>query len=158
MSYDTWFIREAYIRREEKWPEASAQSYFLDGVESRILEALYERCKFICRSGQGAKLDHISLQFDGAYLLMSPMPDDFKKSAEEAIYRKTGFKVNLLEKRRRFLLEVLLKRATEVERNTDPTPGSPLYDRGDCILLSIYRLVGILTSARRSMKLHCLNL
>ena len=65
---------------KKKWSEASAQSYFLAGVESRILEAFREYCKFICRSGQAASLEHISLQFDGADVLINPMPDDFKKS------------------------------------------------------------------------------
>ena len=127
---------------EKKWSEASAHPYFLAGVESRILEAFREYCKFICRSGQSSRLEHISLQFDGADVMISPMPDDFEKSAEDAIYRKKDFKVKSVEKRRKFLLELLIERATSTELNTDPIPGSPLYDRGNCILLAIYRLMG----------------
>ena len=81
-----------------KWSEVSAQPYFLAGFESGILEASREHCKFICRSGQVSKLEHISLQFGGADVLINPMPGDFKKSAEDAIYRKTDFKVKLVEK------------------------------------------------------------
>ena len=80
-----------------KWSDASAQSYFLDGVESRILAAFYERCKFLRISGQGDMIGHISLQFGGSDVLISQMPADFKKSADDAIYRKTDFKVKLVE-------------------------------------------------------------
>ena len=44
-------------------------------------------------------LENISLHFDGADVLIKPMPDNFEKSADEAIDRKAGFKVKLVGKR-----------------------------------------------------------
>ena len=82
----------------KSWPEARAQSYFLAGIESRMTFAFYEYCKNLC-SGEGELyLAHMGLQFDGADVLVRPFPDNFRSQAETWIQKRTGFRVNLVEK------------------------------------------------------------
>ena len=124
------------------WAEASAQSYLIAGVEARVLGALADHCNYLCRSGQDCALDHISLQFDGADILMRPFPPNFKTGAEEAIKTRTGYEVNIVEKRHEFFIDAIIDKAAEVERYTHPPQTSVLYDQGNCIILAIYRHVG----------------
>ena len=83
----TYMIPDVYekldIDGKKNWAEASAQSYFLTGIEAGILEAIVEHCAYLCSSGSGRVLDHISLQFDGAEIAMRPFPMDFKKISIE---------------------------------------------------------------------------
>ena len=130
------------IDGKKNWAEASAQSYFLAGIEARIPEALVEHCEFLCRGGSGRVLDHISLQFGGAEIAIRSFHMGFKKSAENFIDEKTGFKVNLVEKTHKFLLDLVICDAESIERIGIPDAMSPLYEQGNCILLSLYLLEG----------------
>ena len=130
------------IEGKKNWAEASAQSYFLAGVESRVLEALVEHCESLCTGGSGRVLDHISLQFDGAEISMRPFPMDFKCSAEKFISEKTGFKVNLVEKTHKFLLDLVSCDAESIGRIQVPDARSPLYEQGNSVLLAMYILEG----------------
>ena len=67
------------------WPEASAQSYYLDGIESRAKFAFYEYCKNLCTGDGGPELLRASLQFDGSDVLIRPFPDYFRSRAERWI-------------------------------------------------------------------------
>ena len=124
------------------WAEASAQSYLIAGVEARVLGALAGHCNYLCRGGQDYALDHISLQFDGADILMRPFPPNFKTGAEEAIKARTGYDVTLVEKHHEFFTDAVINKAAEVERYAHPPQSSVLYDQGNCIILAIYRHVG----------------
>ena len=86
-------------------------------------------------------LDHLSLQFDGADILMKPFPSGFKSSAESAIKERTVYKVNLVEKMHSFFIDGIIRDATAVGRYSQPPPTSVLYEQRNCILLAIYRLV-----------------
>ena len=140
----TYMIPDLYTKLDvegrKNWTEASAQSYFLAGVEARVLEALVEHCVHICSNGAGRVMDHISLQFDGAEVVMRPFPADFKSSSEIYIAKKTGFTVNLVEKSHKFTLERVISEAIAIERIARPDARSPLFERGNCILLAMFLL------------------
>ena len=142
----TYMIPDVYekldIDGKKNWAEASAQSYFLTGIEAGILEAIVEHCAYLCSSGSGRVLDHISLQFDGAEIAMRPFPMDFKQSTESYVAKKTGFNVNLVEKTHKFLLELVISDPESIERIGLPDANSPLYEDGNCILLALYLLGG----------------
>ena len=87
-------------------------------------------------------LQHLSLQFEGGEILLMPFPENSKSSAEAAIKEKSGFGVNLAEKGRRFFLGELYGSAIRAERLESPITGSIIYECGNCIILSISRLVG----------------
>ena len=77
----------------KSWHEASAQSYFLDGIVSRVAFSFYEYCKNLC-SGEGEPfLAHMSLLFDGADVLIRPFPGNFRTQAETWIEERTGLRV-----------------------------------------------------------------
>ena len=71
-------------------------------MEARALNALAESFVSLCGSGGSSVLDHLSLQFDGADILMKPFPSGFKASAESAIKERTGYKINLVGKMQSF--------------------------------------------------------
>ena len=77
----------------KSWPDASAQSYFLAGIESRVAFSFYEYCKHLCSGEGGPFLAHMSLQFDGADVLIRPFPGNFRTKAETWIEERTGFRV-----------------------------------------------------------------
>ena len=87
-------------------------------------------------------MDHISLQFDGAEIAMRPFPPDFKGSAELFIAKKTGFKVNLVEKSHHFLLDLVIREAITSGRIACPDAKSPLFEKGNGILLAMFLLEG----------------
>ena len=133
---------------EKSWPEASAQSYFLAGIESRVTYSFYEYCKNLC-SGEGARcLTHMSLQFDGADVAISPFPDNFRSQAETWIEERTGFRVDLVEKKHFFFAEYISMDAVEISNSPLPPRNSPLRKPGNCILLALYRLAGNQEMAR----------
>ena len=58
---------------KQRWGEASAVSYFLEGIESRVIEALSEYCTRVSREYEGRReLRHLSLQFNGAEIWIDP--------------------------------------------------------------------------------------
>ena len=83
-------------------------------------------------------MDHISLQFGGAEVLMRPFPADFKNSAEIFAARQTGFTANPVGNPHKFLLGRVISDAIAIERIARPDAKSPLFERGSCILLAIY--------------------
>ena len=80
----THMIPEVYEKFEtdgkRNWSEARAQSYFLSGVEALFLVAFVARRKQLRISGSGRAMFHISLQFGGSEVLMTPSPVYFKNS------------------------------------------------------------------------------
>ena len=85
----------------------------------------------------GRVLDHLSLQLDGADVIMKPSPSGHKASAESAIEERAARKANLVEKMHSFSLDVIIREATAVDRYSQPPPTSILYEQGNCILLAI---------------------
>ena len=139
-------IPDVYERLQQDpckhWPEASAQSYFLAGIEARVMFAFYQFCKNICEGEGGPSLSHMSLQFDGADVAILPFPDDFRDSAERWILDTTGFRVNLVEKRHKFFGSNVVAGAVEVE-NAPPLPYDSILEKpGNSILLALCRLAG----------------
>ena len=127
---------------EKPWPEASAQSYFLAGIESRVIYSFYEYCKNLCSFDGGPYLTHMSLQFDGADVMIRPFPDNFRPQAETWIEERTGFRVDLVEKKHFFFAEYITREAVEISNLPLPPRTSSLRKPGNCILLALYRLVG----------------
>ena len=104
--------------------------------------AFYEYCKNLCSGDGGADLLHMSLQFDGADVLIRPFPDNFRSMDERWIEQNTGFQVNLVEKKHIFFADYVTREAVEVENAAPPPYDSMLGKPGNCILLAMYRLVG----------------
>ena len=125
---------------KKKWAEGSAQSYFLARIEARVLDSFASHCVEICKPVSGRVLEHLSLQFDGAEVLMDSFPPDFKVSAEDAIARDTGFIVSLSEKRHFFAGDEIVISALSAYQSLDPPSGSILYEPGNCVILALYRV------------------
>ena len=93
----TYMIPDAYgkldIDGKKNWAEASAQSYFLAGVEARILEAIAEHCAYLCSSGSGRVLDHTSLQFGGAEIATRPFHMNFKNKQRVSSRKRPDLKL-----------------------------------------------------------------
>ena len=104
--------------------------------------AFYECCKQLCNADGGPKLLHMSLQFDGADVSILPFPDNFRPLAEKWISSRTGFSVNLVEKKHTFFADYVVREALDVENADQPPYGSVLGKPGNCILLAMYRLSG----------------
>ena len=125
---------------KKKWADGSAQSYFPARIEARVMDSFASHCVEICKPGSGRVLEHISLQFDGAEVLMDSFPPDFKGSAERAIARDTGFSVCLSEKRHFFAGDEIAISAVSAYQSLDPPCGSILYEPGNCVILALYRV------------------
>ena len=124
------------------WPEAIAQSYFQADIESRATFAFYEYCKNL-RTGDGCpELLHMILQFDGSDVSIRPFPDNFRSIDERWVEQSTGFRANLVEKRRNFSEEYVTMEEIEVEKNGASPYDSILGKSGNCIFLAMYRLSG----------------
>ena len=139
---DTRSLWEPNGRREEKWAESSVASHFLAGIEPVVLSSLAEHCRALCAEWNTRNLLHLSLQFDGAEILLNPYPVDSKSSPGAAIRDKSGFEVNLVEKHRKFPLHYVVLAPISAVRRDSPPIDSILYESGHCVLLSIFRLVG----------------
>lgn len=127
---------------KKKWAGESAMSHFLAGIESRVLGALEDHCKDLCNEEVAPDLVRISLQFGGGEILLMPFPENSESSAESAIKEKSGFDVNVAGKAHRFPIGHVFTSEVPVERRAKPRVGSIPYDNGNCMILSIFRLVG----------------
>ena len=85
---------------DRKWPESSAHAFLLQRIEARILHCLRN-------FASSHKLHHISLQFDGADIMISPPPPNFREDAQLYIFRQCGYNVNLAEKEHYFFGDYL---------------------------------------------------
>ena len=84
----------------------------------------------------------MSLQFDGADVAIAPFPGNSRASSERWIRDKTGFSVNLVEKKHNFFASNVVAGAVEVENAPPLHYDSILGKPGNCSLLDLYRLTG----------------
>ena len=85
---------------------------------------------------------HVSLQFGGADVLLRSPPEDFRSRAEAWIEKETGFRVELVEKANYFPDDFVMRDAVDVERAPFTGRNSSLAEKGNCISLAMYRLIG----------------
>ena len=85
---------------------------------------------------------HVSLQFDGADVLIRHFPEDSRSQAEAWIEKETGFRVELVEKSHYFPEDYVMRDAVDVGHAPCPGRNSSLAEKGNCILLALYRLIG----------------
>ena len=138
--------------REDMAGGECAVFFPLSSIEARVMYAFYDYCKKnYCCGEWGSELALLSLQFDGADVLLRPFRDDFGPRAEAWIEGETGFRVALAEKTHRFFGDYVARDAFDVEEAPCPGRNSPLKEKGNCILLEMYRLAGHPDMARSWM-------
>ena len=67
-----------------------AQSYFLAGIESRVLEIFMMFCMGCSTGDAVSAVEHMSLQYDGSEVLMPQPPDNSTSLAQDAIFCRIG--------------------------------------------------------------------
>ena len=140
----TYLLPEVYARlladKRKSCTEGSSQSYFLAGIESRALESFAQFRTGCSTEEGGCAAEHMGLQFDGPDVLTRRVANNSQSSAQEAIFRRVGYSVNLAEKHHPFFIDNVVKESTSSTKTPAPPSTPALYDDGKCVLLAMRQL------------------
>ena len=67
-------VYAALMADEKKWAASSDAAHFLAGIESSAISSLVDPCRALSAEGNTGNLLHLSLQFDGAEILLNRIP------------------------------------------------------------------------------------
>lgn len=127
--------KELEEREDKTFPAATTFHVFWTSVDDYILE---HWCLFLQRLSP--TVTHLSLHFDGVRVNADVRGDvnELVSRCQDHMLRTTGFKVNIVEKKRGFVLENI-KAAATICRKVQGMPPS-LLENGNCIPCALWHL------------------